>query len=63
MDGILGGFFNWVIQTIFELTGATASQLEITQTSIDFVAGIWDYFILVGIGLTVVYFILDLNRK
>ena len=63
MDKFLAGMFNWVIETIFSLTGATASQLEITQTSIDFVAEIWDYFILFGIGLTVAFFIVDLNKK
>jgi hypothetical protein len=63
MDNFLAGMFNWVIETIFALTGATASQLEITQTSINFVAEIWDYFILLGLGLTVVYFIIDLNKK
>lgn len=63
MDDILGGFFNWVITTIFELTGATASQLNISNGTIQSIHDVWNYFIMAGIGLTIVYFIIDLNRK
>lgn len=63
MDDILAGFFNWVIDMMFSLTGATAEQLQITDATIASISDVWDYFIMMGIGLTVVFFILDLNKR
>lgn len=63
MDKILGDFVNYIIKTLLEFTGVTKVWLEIGNGDLAIMQEIWDYFILAGLGMSIVYFILELNRK
>lgn len=60
---MIGEIIDWVIIQVISLSGTTAAELEIDNTTISLIHTVWNYFILVGIGLTVIYFIIDLNKK
>lgn len=43
--------------------GSNSASLIFSQENIDVVAKVWDYFALIGIGATLIYFLLEMNRK
>lgn len=60
---MIGEIIDWVIVQVISLSGITAADLTVDNTTIHLIDNVWNYFILVGIGLTVIYFIIDLNKK
>lgn len=43
--------------------GTNKNTLIFTQDNINIIEGIWNYFAIVGIGATLIYFLLEMNRK
>ena len=58
---------NSMLQSMLEFLGAVlsidASQITFTQSDVDIVTKVWDYFALAGIGLTLVFFLIEMNQK
>lgn len=44
-------------------TGINADELLIEQSAVNLIGGIWEYFALVGIGMSIIYFLMEINRK
>lgn len=63
MADFLGGIMDWIIQQVIDLSGTSAEQIKIDQTQIALIDPIWHYFILFGVFLTIVYFIIEINKK
>lgn len=55
--------FNMVVSTIGEVAKVGKSELMFSQKTIDLVEGVWSYFSIVGIGMTLIYFLLEMNKK
>lgn len=64
---IVANIFGWVIAMLMNVGGAGAENLEIDaspdSTLGNVIERMWDYFAVIGIGLTLVYFLLELNQK
>lgn len=59
----IGDIIDWVIKEVIKSAGATAAQLNVSAEQLALIHGIWQYFILAGIGLTIVYFIVEINKR
>ena len=59
---IIGDIIDWIIQFVINCSGASAAELKIDNTQLGMISGIWDYFIIVGIGLTLIYFLYEVNN-
>ena len=44
-------------------TGIGAESLIISDDIVHLIDGIWEYFALVGIGMSIIYFLMEINRK
>lgn len=44
-------------------TGASSKTIEFQQSEVDLMSEMWGYFAFVGIAMTLIYFILEMNRK
>lgn len=71
-SGILGDLFGWVLTFIMSVGGAGVDNLKITTYDEDTGAitaigeainNLWDYFKIIGIGMTLIYFVLELNQR
>ena len=60
---MIGDIIDWVLIQVMSMSGASAAELRIDNTMLGAVQGVWDYFIIVGIGLTIIYFIAELNKQ
>ena len=54
---------DWVLKKVTEDSALTSDELCITPEQLGFVDDLWGYFALVGIGFTLIYFLLEVNRK
>lgn len=63
MDSSISAWYNAGIEAIAAIASANKEELMFNQATIDLVKGVWGYFALVGIGLTLIYFLLEMNRK
>lgn len=52
-----------LVEAIVMTAGLDAENFQFKQSEITVVQGMWDYFILVGIGMTLIYFLMEMNRK
>lgn len=63
MGDFLGGIMDWIVYEVIDLSGTSAENIKITQEQMNLVQPIWQYFILFGVCLTIVYFVIELNKK
>lgn len=63
----MGKVFGWVLAFLISFGGAGAENLKISTTDGSAIAVVvdkmWDYFEIIGIGMTLVYFLLELNQR
>lgn len=50
--------YNALVASVAALGSANTQELKFNQKTIDLVNGVWGYFALIGIGLTLIYFCL-----
>ncbi|MBP3796149.1 MAG: hypothetical protein J6I46_00035 [Ruminococcus sp.] len=63
MGKIVTKLLLWVIGKVLGGGGINADDVRIEDNYLDLVDDLWDYFALVGIGFTLIYFLLEVNRK
>ena len=63
MGKLIIKLLDWVLKRITEDSALTSDELCITPEQLGFVDDLWGYFALVGIGFTLIYFLLEVNRK
>ena len=52
-----------MIDAILLNSGANGNAVKFSQENVNLISGMWNYFAIVGIGMTLIYFILEMNRK
>lgn len=62
MGDVNAAIFEWLYDNV---TGSQVVQdlLKFDNKQVGLVQSIWDYFVIVGIGMTLIYFIMEINRK
>ena len=58
----IGNIIDWIIQFVINCSGATADELKISNDQLALLAPIWDTTIILGIGLTLIYFLYEVNN-
>lgn len=53
----------WVLKQLMSSGGLDANDIMISQKMVNMVKQIWDYFALLGIGFSIIYFLMEINRK
>lgn len=62
MGDILKGVYHWIMDNIIG-NSWLVDKLKFLQNDVSIIQGIWDYFAIVGIGMTLIYFLMEMNRK
>lgn len=63
MADTMDKMYNALVVSVAALGSASTQELKFNQTTIDLVNSVWGYFALIGIGLTLIYFLIEMNRK
>lgn len=59
----IAAFFLEALDTMFSGGGCSMNDLTIGNTILEFSSKIWGYFAIVGLGLTMIYFLFEMNQK
>lgn len=59
----MGDFLCDLLEGMVMTSGLDATNFQFSQPEVSIVQGMWNYFVIVGIGMTLIYFIMELNRK
>lgn len=62
MGDILKGIYHWIMDNIIS-NDWLVGKLNFAQNDVSIIQGVWDYFAIVGIGMTLIYFLMEMNRK
>lgn len=62
MDGFVSGLLDTIINGA-GTSDSIADSLKISPNIMAFVNIIWEYFMIIGIGMTLIYFLMEMNRK
>lgn len=62
---ILGEMLVWVLTQLISNSGVSKDELTMDNTYVTTQGfqAVWEYFILIGIGLTIVYFLIEINKR
>lgn len=67
---VIGNIIDWIIHFVIDVTGCAAKDLNISLTAAEGAAspekminGVWHLCILVGLSLSIVYFLIEINRR
>ena len=63
MGKLLSPLLIWVIKQLMGSAGLDANDLKISDANMQMMNSIWDYFALLGIGFSIIYFLMEINRK
>lgn len=61
MGDVIAIILKWILDNLTDIS--TSEYLTFTQEDVNLVKSIWDYFAIVGIGMTLIYFLMEMNRK
>lgn len=62
MDEFVSGLLDTIINGA-GTSDAIADSLKINSNIMSFINIIWEYFMIIGIGMTVIYFLMEMNQK
>lgn len=56
---------NKILETLInnQATITSVSELQFNSTVLAYASKIWNYFMIIGIGMTLIYFLMEMNRK
>lgn len=56
---------NKILETLInnQATITSVSELQFNSTVLAYASKVWNYFMIIGIGMTLIYFLMEMNRK